>query len=102
MTVSREMNDREIRVLNAIVNTASYDLPIQASELRNMLGLSKRHLEEVIESLRVNFRHPIVAKKNKAKRLLSATERGGETGWSGSLSQADIDRAEESSSGREC
>lgn len=65
MAVSREMNALEIRVLNTIVNTASYDLPIQASELRNLAGLSKRKLEEVIESLRVNFRHPIVAKKTK-------------------------------------
>lgn len=65
MAVSREMNALEIRVLNAIVNTATFDLPIQASELRNLAGLSKRKLEEVIESLRVNFRHPIVAKKTK-------------------------------------
>ena len=40
-------------------------MPIQASEIRIETGLSKRKLEEVIESLRVNFGHPIVAKKMK-------------------------------------
>lgn len=65
MTVSREMSDMEIRVLNMILNCATFDLPIQASEIRLETGLSKRKLEEVIESLRVNFRHPIVAKKTK-------------------------------------
>lgn len=61
----RDMTDREIKVLNAIKNSASFDLPIQAKELRQNLGLSKRKLEEVIESLRVTFRQPIVAKKTK-------------------------------------
>lgn len=65
LTVYRDMTEMEIKVLNAIKNGASYDLPIQASELREDTGLTKRKLEEVIESLRVNFRHPIVAKKNK-------------------------------------
>ena len=65
MTISRDMNEIEFKVLNSIRNCASFDLPIQASELRNLTGLSKRKLEEVIESLRVNFHHPIVAKKFK-------------------------------------
>lgn len=65
MAISREMNDLEIKVLNAIKNTATYDLPIQASELRALAEIGKRKLEEVIESLRVNFGHPIVAKKTK-------------------------------------
>ena len=30
MTVSRSMNDLEIRVLNMIMNCATFDLPIQA------------------------------------------------------------------------
>ena len=34
MTVSREMSDMEIRVLNMILNCATFDLPIQASEIR--------------------------------------------------------------------
>ena len=67
MTVSREMTAMEAKVLNAIKNSASFDLPIQASELRISLGLSKRMLEEVIESLRVNFRQPIVAKKTQPR-----------------------------------
>lgn len=65
MTVSREMTAMEAKVLNAIKNSASFDLPIQASELRISLGLSKRMLEEVIESLRVNFRQPIIAKRTQ-------------------------------------
>ena len=65
MSVSRSMNELEIRVLNMIINCATFDLPIQASEIRIETGLSKRRLEEVIESLRVNFGHPIVAKKMK-------------------------------------
>ncbi|MBF1112132.1 MAG: hypothetical protein HXL62_07550 [Streptococcus sp.] len=65
MTVSRNMNEMEIRVLNMIINSATFDLPIQASEIRIETGLSKRKLEEVIESLRVNFGQPIVAKKTK-------------------------------------
>lgn len=60
----RDMTDREIKVLNAIKNSASFDLPIQAKELRQNLGLSKRKLEEVIENLRVIYKQPIVAKKN--------------------------------------
>ena len=78
MTVSREMTAMEAKVLNAIKNSASFDLPIQASELRISLGLSKRMLEEVIESLRVNFHHPIVAKKRKPNGYYlpkTATER---------------------------
>ena len=65
MTISRDMNEIKVKVLNAIRNCASFDLPIQASELRSITGLTKRALEEVIESLRVNFKHPIVAKKTQ-------------------------------------
>jgi hypothetical protein len=65
MTISREMTMLEIKVLNAIKNNASYDLPIQAIEIRQYLNIPKRALEEVVESLRVNFGHPIVAKKTK-------------------------------------
>ena len=78
MTISRDMNELEVKVLNAIRNCASFDLPIQASELRNITGLTKRKLEEVIESLRVNFHHPIVAKKRKPNGYYlpkTATER---------------------------
>lgn len=41
MTISRDMNEIEVKVLNAIRNCASFDLPIQASELRNSTGLTK-------------------------------------------------------------
>ena len=61
----RELNKTEIKVLNLIVNRASFEEPIKAEKIRQETGLSKRSLEEVIESLRVNFKHPIVAKKTQ-------------------------------------
>lgn len=69
--IYRDMSTIEIKVLNAIKNSASFDLPIQARELRHSLGLSKRTLEEIIESLRVNFRQPIVAKKKRPSGYFS-------------------------------
>lgn len=63
--IGRKMNVIEIEVLNLIVNRASFEEPITALDIRKETGLSKRMLEQVIESLRVNFRHPIVAKKFK-------------------------------------
>ena len=63
--IGRELNKTEIKVLNLITNRASFEEPIKASKVRKETGLSKRQLEQVIESLRVNFRHPIVAKKFK-------------------------------------
>lgn len=65
MPITREMTITEINVLNAIKNSATYDLPIQARELRQQLGLSKRSLEAVIENLRVIYKQPIVAKKKQ-------------------------------------
>lgn len=63
--ISREMNSIEIKVLNLIINKGSFEKPITANGIRGKTGLSKRQLEQVIESLRVNFGHPIVAKKFK-------------------------------------
>ena len=63
--ISREMSKIEIEVLNLIINKASFEKPITANDLRGETGLLKRQLEQVIESLRVNFGHPIVAKKFK-------------------------------------
>nr|DAT16249.1 MAG TPA: Rio2, N-terminal [Caudoviricetes sp.] len=63
--ISREMSKIETNVLNLIVNRASFEEPIKAEKVRQETGLSKRSLEEVIESLRVNFKHPIVAKKTQ-------------------------------------
>ena len=60
--ISREMNSTEVEVLNLIINRASFEQPITALDIRKE---TKRMLEQVIESLRVNFRHPIVAKKFK-------------------------------------
>ena len=63
--ISRTMNKIETNVLNLIVNRATFKEPIKAEKIRQETGLSKRSLEEVIESLRVNFKHPIVAKKTQ-------------------------------------
>ncbi|HEM6530934.1 TPA: hypothetical protein U2E05_001898 [Streptococcus suis] len=65
MPVSRDMSTLEANILSAIRNSGSYDSPIQASVLRKKFNISKRVLENTIESLRVNFHHPIVAKKYK-------------------------------------
>lgn len=62
--ISREMNSIEIEVLNLIINKASFEKPITANDLRGETGLLKRQLEQVIESLRVNFGHP----KNEEER----------------------------------
>lgn len=63
--IGRELNKTEIKVLNLITNRATFEEPIKAEKIRQETGLSKRSLEEVIESLRVNFKHPIVAKKTQ-------------------------------------
>lgn len=63
--ISRTMSKIETNVLNLIINRASFEEPIKAEKVRQETGLSKRSLEEVIESLRVNFKHPIVAKKTQ-------------------------------------
>lgn len=63
--ISRTMSKIETNVLNLIINRATFEEPIKAEKVRQETGLSKRGLEEVIESLRVNFKHPIVAKKTQ-------------------------------------
>ena len=63
--IGRELNKTEIKVLNLITNRATFEEPIKAEKIRQETGLTKRSLEEVIESLRVNFKHPIVAKKTQ-------------------------------------
>ena len=50
MAVSREMTLIETQVLNTILQSASFETPIQAI---------------IIESLKANFGHPVVAKKEK-------------------------------------
>lgn len=65
MAVSREMTLLETQVLNTILQSASFETPIQARILQRRFNLSKRKLEIIVESLKVNFNHPIVAKKEK-------------------------------------
>ena len=49
--ISRTMSKIETNVLNLIVNRATFEEPIKAEKVRQETGLSKRSLEEVIESL---------------------------------------------------
>lgn len=63
--ISRAMSKIETSVLNLIINRTTFEEPIKAKKVREETGLSKRSLEEVIESLRVNFKHPIVANKTQ-------------------------------------
>ena len=63
--ISREMDELEVNVLNYIVNHGTFEQPISSQTLKWKFNLSKRRLEMIIESLRVNFKHPIVAKKTQ-------------------------------------
>lgn len=65
MAISRDMTATEVNVLNYIKNYATNEMPITAVQLRNEFQCDKRAIENIIESLRVNFGHPIVAKKRK-------------------------------------
>ena len=65
MAVSRDMDQLETNVLNYIINHGSFANPASSTTIRNEFSLSKRSLEMIIESLRVDFKHPIVAKKTQ-------------------------------------
>ena len=65
MTVSREMEEVEANVLNYIVNHGTFEQPVSSLTIKWKFNLSKRRLEMIIESLRVNFGHLIVAKKTQ-------------------------------------
>jgi hypothetical protein len=62
MTVRRDMTTLEANVFSQILN-GTCEEPIPANHIRGRLGIGKRQLENTVESLRVNFRVPIVAKK---------------------------------------
>lgn len=94
--IGRDLSKIEANVLNLIINRASFEEPIKASKVRQETGLSKRSLEEVIESLRVNFKHPIVAKKNTTERILSSTKRGRTTSRSGTVQASNFNGTEKS------
>lgn len=78
MAVSREMTLIETQVLNTILQNASFELPIQAKELQRRFNLDKRKLEIIIESLKVNFGHPIVAKKKNQMGISCQKQRKNE------------------------
>lgn len=64
MTVSRDMTDIEIKVYNKILK-GTYEKPIPSRDIFEKLKLSERQFKDVVESLRVNFRVPVVARKSK-------------------------------------
>ena len=78
MAVSREMTLIETQVLNKILQNASFELPIQAKELQRRFNLDKRKLEIIIESLKVNFGHPVVAKKKNQMGISCQKQRKNE------------------------
>lgn len=65
MSLKREMTTTEANVLNMIVNKGTFEEPVKAKKLKETFGLSKRGLEEIIETLRVFYKNPIVAKKTQ-------------------------------------
>lgn len=65
MVVSREMTFIECEVYNLILNEGTFENPLHSNFILKETGLSKRGLKDTVESLRVNFGHPIVAKKSK-------------------------------------
>lgn len=65
MEISRDMTATEANILNYIKKYATNEMPVTAFQLRKKFHCGKRTIENIIESLRVNFGHPIVAKKRK-------------------------------------
>lgn len=65
MAISRDMTVTEANILNYIKKYATNEMPVTAVQLRQKFHCGKRTIENIIESLRVNFGHPIVAKKQK-------------------------------------
>lgn len=65
MAISRDMTATEANILNYIKKYATNEMPVTAFQLRQKFHCGKRTIENIIESLRVNFGHPIVAKKRK-------------------------------------
>lgn len=59
------MEEVEANVLNYIVNHGTFEQPVSSLTIKWKFNLSKRRLEMIIESLRVNFGHQIVAKKTQ-------------------------------------
>jgi len=57
------MDELEIKILNFIKNRGSFDKPVPRKRLETEFGLEKQDIEQVIEHLRFEFKHPIVASK---------------------------------------
>lgn len=74
MTVSRCMTFIECEVYNLILNEGTFENPLHSNFILKETGLSKRSLKDIVESLRVNFGHPIVAKKIKTLWIFFANE----------------------------
>lgn len=63
--ISREMDELETSVFNYINNNGTFEKPAQSKNIRRDYNLSERRLKMIVESLRMNFGHPIVALKTK-------------------------------------
>ena len=61
--ISGEMDELERYVFNYINNNGTFEKPAQSKNIRKDYNLSERKLKMIVESLRVNFGHPIVALK---------------------------------------
>lgn len=64
MAVSRDMTDVEIKVYNKILK-GTFEKPVPSKDISVCLKLSERQFKDIVESLRINFRVPIVARKSK-------------------------------------
>jgi len=63
--ISIEMDELETSVFNYINNNGTFEKPAQSKNIRRDYNLSERRLKMIVESLRMNFGHPIVALKTK-------------------------------------
>lgn len=63
--ISREMDELERYVFNYINNNGTFENSASSKSIRKDYNLSERKLKMIVESLRINFGHPIVAFKTK-------------------------------------
>lgn len=61
------MNELEIKILNFIKNRGGFENPVPLKLLQSEFGISERSVKDVIERLRSEFKHPVIASR-KTKR----------------------------------
>lgn len=88
-----ELTVLEANVLNMILAKGTFENPLRAAIIRQELGITKRHLETIIESLRVDFRHPIVSRKRQPSGYyLPRTEAEREAGLAANMRQIETEQ----------